>query len=96
MLAALWIAVALATAQAPKTVDDLVGFIKTAIEKKYKDADVASSIQGMRLSNHLDPATVTELQHLGAGPKTVAVLKRLSESSASLPAAAESAPVAKS
>jgi hypothetical protein len=95
MLAALWIAVALATAQAPKTVDDLVGFIKTAIEKKYKDADVASSIQGMRLSNHLDAATVTELQHLGAGPKTVAVLKRLSESSASLPAAAETGPVAK-
>ena len=55
-----------------KTVDDLVGFIKTAIEKKYKDADVAASIQGMRLSNRLDAATVTELQHLGAGPKTVA------------------------
>jgi hypothetical protein len=33
-----------------------------------------------------------ELQHLGAGPKTVAALKRLGETSASLPSAAPAAP----
>jgi hypothetical protein len=88
MFVALCLAVALAIAQAPKTVDDLVGYIKTAIENKYKDGDVAASIQGMRLSNRLDAKTVNELQHLGAGPKTVTALKRLSEMSASLPVGA--------
>jgi hypothetical protein len=87
------LALVLAPAQTRRTVDDLVSYIKTAIEKKYKDADVAASLQSMKLANRLDEATVVELQRMGAGQKTVAVLRRLSEGSASLPAAA--APVVK-
>jgi hypothetical protein len=86
MLAALCLLAALASAQATKTVDQLVAYIKTAIEQKYKDAEVAASVQGIRLSNRLDSETVTHLGRLGAGPKTVAALKHLSELSASLPA----------
>jgi hypothetical protein len=86
--AGVWLALALlASAQSRRTVDELVTYIKTAIEKKYKDADVAASLQTMKLANRLDDATVTELQRLGAGPKTVAALHHLSEASASLPAA---------
>ena len=92
LLAALCLAAALAPAQATRTVDQLVAYIKTAIEQKYKDAEVAASVQGIRLSNRLDPDTVTHLGRLGVGPKTVAALKHLSETSASLPAAAAAAP----
>src|SRR5262249_15773424 len=55
--------------------------------------DVAATLQGMRLSTRLDPNTVTELQRLGAGPKTVAALTKLAEASASVsPAAPKSEP----
>lgn len=86
--AGLCLAVMLLSAQGRRTVDDLVSYIKTAIEKKYKDADVAASLQTMKLANRLDEQTVVELQRLGAGQKTVAALRRLAEASASLPAAA--------
>src|SRR4051794_33212429 len=95
LLAALCLAAALAPAQATRTVDQLVAYIKTAIEQKYKDAEVAASVQGIRLSNRLDAETVTHLGRLGAGPKTVAALKHLSETSASLPAATSAATAAK-
>jgi hypothetical protein len=94
ILAALALAAALA-AQAARTADELVSYIKNAIAQKYKDADVAATLQGMKLSTRLDPKEVTELQHLGAGPKTVAALTRLAESSASIaPAAPKAAAVA--
>ena len=82
------LAVMLLSAQSRRTVDDLVSYIRTAIEKKYKDADVAASLQSMKLANRLDEQTVTDLQRMGAGQKTVAALHRLMEASASLPAVA--------
>jgi hypothetical protein len=88
LLAVLLAAAALVSAQATKTAEELAGYIRTAVASHYKDADVAASIEHMRLSTRLDSKTVTELQHLGAGPKTVAVLTRLSESTATLPAVA--------
>jgi hypothetical protein len=91
MLAGLAVAAALATAQTARTADDVVRYIRTAIEQKYKDGDVAATLQGMRLSTRLDPATVTELQRLGAGTRTVAALTRLAESSATLAVAAPKA-----
>jgi hypothetical protein len=92
--AGLGFALVLASAQSRRTVEELVGYIRTAIEKKYKDPEVAATLQTMRLSNRLNEETVVELQRMGAGPKTVAALRRLSEASASLPAAAP--PVVKS
>lgn len=87
MLAAAALAVALATAQTARTADEIVAYIKTAIAQKYKDTDVAGSLQSMRLSTRLDDAAVADLQRLGAGPKTVAALTKLAETSAALPAA---------
>ena len=49
-------------------------------------------MQNIRLANKLEDSTVTELQRLGAGPKTVVALRHLSEMTASLPGAA-AAPV---
>jgi hypothetical protein len=85
------VAAALAVAQAARTADDVVRYIRTAIEQKYKDGDVAATLQGMRLSTRLDTAAVAELQRLGAGPRTVAALTKLAEASATLTAASPKA-----
>jgi hypothetical protein len=77
-----------AAAQSGRSVEELVNYIKTAIAGHYKDADVAATIQNIRLANRLDEKTVTELQHLGAQPKTVAALHKLAAASATLPEAA--------
>ncbi len=87
MLATLAVVAALAVAQSARTADDVVRYIRTAIEQKYKDGDVAATLQGMRLSTRLHAATVNELQRLGAGPRTVAALTKLAEASATLTAA---------
>ena len=81
-----------AVSQPARSVDQLVDFIKSAIQSKQDDKKVAEQVQKIKLSNLLDPRTVEELQHLGAGPKTVAALQKLGEASAELPAAAAPAP----
>jgi hypothetical protein len=87
LLAVIAVAAALASAQATKTAEELASYIRTAVANHYKDGDVAASIEHMRLSTRLDPKIVTDLQRLGAGQKTVAILTRLSQSSAALPGA---------
>jgi hypothetical protein len=67
------------------SVADLVKFIKSAVELKQRDADVAKYLVHMKLTDHLDDRTVEELQSLGAGPKTVAALRELADASGKLP-----------
>jgi hypothetical protein len=67
------------------SVDDLVKFIKSAIQMKQRDAEVAKYLGHMKVSGHLDDRTVEELQSLGAGPKTVAALREMVDASAKLP-----------
>jgi hypothetical protein len=67
------------------SVSDLVKFIKSAIELKQRDADVAKYLSRMKLTDHLDDRTVEELQSLGAGPKTVAALREMVDASEKLP-----------
>jgi len=69
------------------TVEKLVAFIRSSIQLKQPDKQVAEYLRHVKLSQKLDDQTIEELQGLGAGPKTVAALKDLSGSSASLPAA---------
>jgi len=73
--------------QQARSVDDLVGFIKTAIANHYPDKQVAQEVARIKLNSRLDETTVAELQHLGAQPKTVEALKQLAAASVSLPAA---------
>ena len=82
-LAALALMAALAVAQGTKTAEELASYIRTAVASHYKDSDVAASIEHMRLSTRLDAKVVTELQHLGAGPKTFAAGSGTSSYSAS-------------
>ncbi len=62
-----------------------MAFVRSAIRLKQDDRRVADEVLKIHLSNRLEARTIQELQHAGAGPKTVAALKKLSEASASLP-----------
>ncbi len=81
--------------QPTRSVSDLVGFIKSCIQQHEDDKKVAEQVQRIRLANRLDPSTVEDLRRQGAGPRTVAALQKLAETSAALPAApAVTAPAA--
>lgn len=73
-----------ASAQMQLTVEQLVGFIKSSITLKQPDKQVADYLKHIRLTNKLDDRTIEDLQGLGAGPKTVAALRELGETSANL------------
>src|SRR4051794_11688410 len=76
------------------TVSRLTDFIKSSIEQKNPDKDVAGFLAKVKLTEKLDPSTVDDLQAAGAGPRTVAALKTLATQSASLAAPAPKAPPA--
>ncbi len=83
----LWTAATL-LAQRPMTVAEVRAFIESQIKMKGDDRQTADYLSHrIRMSERLDPRTVEELQGEGAGPKTVAALRKLSEESAGLPAA---------
>src|SRR5436305_890743 len=75
-------------AQQQLSVDKLVQFISSSITQKMADKEVAEYLAKARMSEKLSPQIVEDLQGKGAGPKTVAVLNRLAEASASLRAPA--------
>ncbi len=66
------------------TVEQLIGFIKSSVSLKQPDKQVAEYLKHIKLKNKLDDDTIEELQSAGAGPKTVAALKELGETTASL------------
>ncbi|MDX2150947.1 MAG: hypothetical protein SFV54_09445 [Bryobacteraceae bacterium] len=76
-----------AAAQMKMTVEQLVGFIRSSIELKHDDRQVAAYLKKVTLSQRLDPGVVEDLQGLGAGPKTVQALNEMATATASLPAA---------
>lgn len=69
------------------TVEQLKSFIKSSVEKKFPDKQVAEYLKHVKLANKLDDRTVEDLQGLGAGPKTVAALHDLRDSTEKLPEA---------
>src|ERR1051326_3060524 len=83
-----------AWSQSGRTVDELINFIRSAIQAKYDDKKIADEVAKIRLTNRLDAATVEQVQHMGAGQKTVAAVRKLAEASANLPAAAPKTPAA--
>ncbi len=70
--------------QRQMTVPQLVSFIRSSIQLRQDDRQVADVVRRIKLSNRLDGKTVEELEGLGAGPRTVAALKQLETASASL------------
>jgi hypothetical protein len=91
----LLLATALALAAAGEmslTVAKLTDFIRSAVQLKQPDKQVAETLRHVKMVEKLDDRTIEELQSLGAGPKTVAALKELGDASASLSEAAPPAP----
>jgi hypothetical protein len=81
-----------ATAGMSVTVDKLVAFVRSAVQLKQPDKQVADYLHHMKMVEKLEDQTIEDLQGLGAGPKTVAALKDLRDASASLPVAAPPPP----
>jgi hypothetical protein len=73
-------------AQRTMSVAQLQGFIKSSVEQKLDDKEIAETLKKVRLSERLDQKTLGELMSLGAGPRTSAALRELSDGSAGLPA----------
>lgn len=74
-----------AQAQRTMTAEQLCTFIKSSIHLKNDDRQVAEFVRKIKLTDKLEDRKVEELQGMGAGPKTVAALRLLSDSSATLP-----------
>jgi hypothetical protein len=85
-------AVGLAAADMSLTVDKLTTFIRSAIQLKEPDRQVAEYLHHVKMVEKLDDRTVEDLQGMGAGPKTVAALRELSNASSTLPVAAPPPP----
>ena len=65
------------------TVEKLTDFIRSAVQLKQSDKEVAETLRHVKMVEKLDDRTIEDLQSLGAGPKTVAALKELGDASAS-------------
>src|SRR5207245_1391280 len=72
-------------AQAALTVNQLASFVQSSIQLKHPDKQVASYLLKLKLSERLDARTIEELQGLGAGPATMEALRKMVETSSSLP-----------
>ena len=57
------------------TVAQLLAFMRSSIQQKLPDQEVAKYVSKMKLTEKLDPSTIEQLQSDGLGPKTVAALK---------------------
>ena len=91
------ICAAAALGQRQMSVPQLVSFIKSSIQLRQDDRQVADVVRKIRLSNRLDARTVEELAGSGAGPRTVSALRQLESASAALeppPPPAPAPPVA--
>jgi len=66
------------------TVAQLIMFIRSSVQLKQPDRQVAEYLRHVKLTDKLEDRTIEDLQSLGVGPKTVAALRELSEASASL------------
>jgi hypothetical protein len=89
LVSAVWLCGA---AQFDLTIAKLREFLESSVKMKESDVQVAQFLKQVKLTEKLDDATVEDLQKKGLGPKTVAALRAMVDSTASLPVAP---PVAK-
>jgi len=84
---ALFLLAAVAWAQRAMTVADVIAFVDSQIKLKGDDRATADFLLKVKLTQKLEPRDVEDLQAKGAGIRTLQALRKLSEDSASLPAA---------
>ncbi|MDQ6678442.1 MAG: hypothetical protein M3Z09_14240 [Acidobacteriota bacterium] len=81
-----------AFAQSTVPVEQILQFVRSSIQLKQPDKQVAAQLHGMHLSEKLADTKIEALQGEGAGPKTVAALRDLSAASQALAPPAPPAP----
>lgn len=81
-----------ATAEMSLTVANLISFIQSAIKLKQPDRQVAEYLKHVKIVEKLEDQTIEDLQGQGAGPKTVAALKELRDTSEKLKLSAAAPP----
>ncbi len=74
-------------AQRPMTVDQVTAFVRSQVKMKGDDRLTADFLRKIKMTQKLEDKTVEDLQGIGAGPKTIAALRKLEEESAGLTAA---------
>lgn len=74
------------------TADQLVAFVRSSIQLHHDDIKVAQYLKRIKLSDKLEAGRVEDLEGMGAGPKTVAALEKLAESSDNLTVAPPAPP----
>ncbi len=84
LLLSLTLVLALAAEQS-MTRSQLVSFVQSSIKMHFDDKQLADYLRHVKLTERLDDDTMEQLQNLGAGAKTVAVLHDLRDSSEKLP-----------
>ena len=77
----------LGAAEMKMTVGQLVSFVKSSVKLGHDDKRVAEYLKKVTLTNRLDAGIIDELQGIGAGFKTVEVLRTMQEASKNMPAA---------
>jgi hypothetical protein len=85
-LACAFLTAVLTWAQAPWTIQQVESFVRSSIDLKHPDRDVAAYLRTVKLRNQLDERVIIELQAAGAGPRTVEALRALQDASQLLPA----------
>ena len=90
LAAAIFVASLAASAQS-LTVNELRSFLRSSIQLKQSDKEVAGFLSKVKLTEKLDDRAIEEMQSLGVGPKTLAALRTLRDESHSLAAAAPAA-----
>ena len=73
-------------AQRQMTVDQLKSFLRSSLQMKNDDRQVAEFVRRVKLTNKLDERTVEELQGIGIGPRTLAALRELTTATSTLAA----------
>ena len=81
------LAASLAFAQSAMPVEKLIEFVRSSIQLKLPDKQVAAQLHAIHVSQKLEESKVEMLQGEGAGPKTIAALREMSSGSQSLAAA---------
>jgi hypothetical protein len=87
-LAVVWLAAAgLSWTQATLSIEQLESFVRSSIQLKHPDREVANYLRTVQLRQRLDERLIVELKAAGAGPRTIEALEALREASKNLPAA---------
>jgi hypothetical protein len=74
-----------AVAAESSSVDSVVATVRTSLHKKHKDADLAASLETVKLAEHLEDRIIEILESEGAGPQTLGALQRMRDRSRLLP-----------